>query len=34
MVVDCVKLFLKGKKNNSVNITYINIIGPTIGCPQ
>ena len=34
VVVDCVKRFLKVKKNNSVNITYINIIGPTIGCLQ
>ena len=34
LVVDCVKRLLKVKKNNSVNVTYINIIGPTISCLQ
>ena len=33
-MVDWVKRFLKVKENNSVNITYINIIGPSIGCVQ
>ena len=31
-MIDCVKLFLKVKKNNSIDITYINITGPSIGC--
>ena len=30
-MVEWVKRFLKVKENDSVNITYINIIGPTIG---
>ena len=30
-MIDCVKRFLKVKKNNSVNVTYIDI-GPTIDC--
>ena len=33
-MVEWVKRFLKVKENNSVNITYINIIGLTIGCLQ
>ena len=31
-MIDCGKRFLKVKKNNSVNVTYIDIIGPTIDC--
>ena len=27
----CVKCFLKVKKSNNVNITFINVTGPTIG---
>ena len=26
-MIDCVKHFLKVKKNNSINVTYINITG-------
>ena len=29
-MIDCVKLFLKVMKNNSINVTYINITGPTV----
>ena len=30
-MIDCVKLFPKVMKNNSINVTYINITGLTIG---
>ena len=31
-MINYLKRFLKVKKNNSVNVTYIDIIGPATGC--
>ena len=31
-MIDRVKRFLKGTKDDSVYVTYIDIKGPTIGC--
>ena len=30
-MINCLRRFLKVKKNNSVNVTYMDIIGPAIG---